>query len=166
MKRRLPYILVLIALVAADLLSKDAVFTRLRGYEDAYAVWGTIDVIDGFFRLCIVRNPGATFGLGKGYVVPLSILNMGAIILLSVLYWRCRPGEWLKATSLVLILAGAFGNLYDRVKFHWVRDFLDVYVSGRHWPPFNVADACIVVGVIVLAVILWRTPSDPKKDEA
>jgi signal peptidase II len=163
-RRRLPFALVLAVLLVADLVGKDAVFTALDGYEENPALWKTIDVIPGFFRLVVVRNTGATFGLGSGLGPILLALNAVAILVLVWVFWRCRPGQWLRATCLTLILAGAFGNLYDRIRFGWVRDFLDVYVGDHHWPPFNVADACIVVGVLVLAAILWRAP-EAKKGE-
>ncbi len=161
MLRRAPFLVVLIALLAVDLWSKDAAFAFLDGYEDP-SLWKAHDVIPDLFRLCVVRNTGATFGLGSGYGHILMVLNAIVICILLVVLWRCRPGQWVRATSLTLILAGAFGNLYDRFRFGWVRDFLDFFVGTHHWPPFNVADACIVVGVAVLAVILWRTPTEKK----
>jgi len=163
-RRRTPYLLLVIALLAVDLWSKDAAFTALDGYEENPAVWKHHDVIDGLFRICVVRNTGATFGLASGHGTILLVLNLIVIVILLAVFWRCRPGQWVRATSLSLILAGAFGNIYDRFRFGWVRDFLDFYVDTHHWPPFNVADACIVVGVAVLAVILWRTPAEKKSE--
>jgi signal peptidase II len=161
---RWPFLILLVVLVAGDLASKHAVFDHLRGYD---VIDGTrhIDVVDGFFRLTVVRNQGVTFGLGQGLGPIWAVLNIVAIVVLAVVYWRTRREQRFQAVALILVLAGAVGNLYDRLRFGWVRDFLDVYVGRHHWPPFNVADASIVVGVVILALVLWRTPA-PEKDAA
>jgi signal peptidase II len=62
--------------------------------------------------------------------------------------------------ALSLILGGAMGNLYDRFQYHHVVDFLEVHIVHYHWPDFNVADSCIVVGACLLLLeMLW-----PHKD--
>jgi len=58
------------------------------------------------------------------------------------------------------ILAGAAGNLYDRLAYGYVVDFLDVYVGGWHWPAFNVADSCITVGALALLLGSFSKQSD------
>ena len=56
----------------------------------------------------------------------------------------------LTTTALALVLGGALGNLYDRVRYGSVVDFIEVHIFGYHWPDFNVADSCIVVGACLL----------------
>ena len=56
--------------------------------------------------------------------------------------------------GLVLVFSGAIGNLIDRVLHKEVIDFIDIFFNNRHWPAFNVADACITIGVMLLAVDL------------
>jgi signal peptidase II len=161
MIRRLPYWLLLALVTAADLVSKHLVFLRLDGHR---IPGGTepVEVIPGLFRLVALRNEGITFGLGRGFGPVWTVVNVIAIGVLGALFWRTPAGQRFRAISFALILAGALGNLYDRLRFGWVRDFLDVHVGRHHWPPFNVADASIVVGVLVLAVLLWRTAPEKK----
>jgi lipoprotein signal peptidase len=63
----------------------------------------------------------------------------------------------------VLVLGGAIGNLWDRIAYEAVRDFIDVYLFGWSYPVFNVADAALVAGIAILLVCSWR---DRKKPEA
>jgi signal peptidase II len=63
------------------------------------------------------------------------------------------------AISLCLILGGALGNLWDRLRQGTVTDFLDFYIGNHHWPPFNVADSAIVVGAILLMARILLAPS-------
>ena len=74
---------------------------------------------------------------------------------LAIVYWSFKPGtardRWL-CVALGLILAGTVGNLYDRVLFGGVRDFLDFYWADKHWPTFNVADSCLVCGAFLLLI--------------
>lgn len=122
--------------------------------------WGeSREVLKGFFNLTYVRNKGAAFGflhsapesLREPFFVIVPVL---AICVLSFLYWRLKEGQKLSAIALSLILSGAVGNLIDRMRFGYVVDFLDFYLpSLGHWPAFNIADSCIVVGVGILFVL-------------
>jgi signal peptidase II len=79
-----------------------------------------------------------------------------AVIILFGMLWRV--GRYLTVTSvaLALILGGAFGNLYDRVVYHYVIDFLEVHIVHYHWPDFNLADSCIVIGACLLLIEIFR----------
>jgi signal peptidase II len=102
-------------------------------------------------------NSGALFGwLGEykdqannGFAI------VSLLAALAIVYWSFKPGtardRWL-CIALGLILAGTVGNLYDRVLFSGVRDFLDFYWQDKHWPTFNVADCCLVCGACLLLV--------------
>ncbi len=123
-------------------------------------------VIEGFFYLTYVRNPGAAFSLFAGApeawrvggFIGLTVVAMGAI--LSFLR-RLEPGDRLSAAALGLILAGAVGNLIDRVRFKEVVDFLDFRLIGGYvWPTFNLADSFIVVGTAFLVLTLFLQPSE------
>ncbi len=178
MKKHWPYLLLSAVLLTIDLVSKDVVFRAINGYAENPYDWKSIEVIPQLFDLSVVWNPGATFGLGAGMGGWLIAFNVVAMAVILVVALRSDPARRVKTGSLFLILAGAIGNLYDRIAFGKVRDFLDFYVGdwwpwlrdelrdlrgpgGEHYWPFNIADACIVVGVITLAVILWR--EDPGK---
>ena len=122
-------------------------------------------VIGGFFNLVHVRNTGIAFSLFadsapwfRDWVLPgISMVAIGVIV--TLLY---RQGNLSRRSriALVLVLAGAVGNLYDRLVYGYVTDFLDVYVGSYHWPAFNVADSAITVGAVMLLAdaIFARNP--------
>ena len=113
----------------------------------------SIEVIPGFFRFEGNWNEGITFGLAAGHTNPILIFTGLACLGIFVALLFTRSPSRLLHVSLALILGGAIGNLYDRFTWHKVRDFVVLYVKDHQWPAFNVADSCIVVGVIL---ILWR----------
>ncbi|MCX8118097.1 MAG: signal peptidase II [Desulfobacterota bacterium] len=119
----------------------------------------TIPVIEGFFNLTHVRNPGGAFGIlaqrGEGirsfFFVAFSLLAIGILL---ILLYRTKPQERILSLSFSLILSGAIGNLIDRVRYGEVIDFLDFYLSSFHWPAFNIADAAITIGIGLLTLRL------------
>jgi signal peptidase II len=119
-------------------------------------------VIPGVFRISDVHNTGAAFSMFAENASPVTVRNIliafsvVAVIILFGMLWRV--GRYLTVTSvaLALILGGAFGNLYDRVRYHYVIDFLEVRIVHYHWPDFNVADSCIVIGACLLLIEIFR----------
>ena len=116
----------------------------------------TIDVLP-VFALTYVRNPGAAFGLFAGAPeplrVPLLLLVTSVAFFVLFGYLRETPADrpWVVA-ALGGVLGGALGNLYCRVRFGEVVDFLHLHWGAWSWPMFNVADSAITVGVIALLV--------------
>jgi len=144
-------------LVLLDQLTKSWIIATLRLHEG-------FAVIDGFFNIIHVRNPGAAFGFLAGASpafrsVFFIAVTLAAILLILHYLWHTLRQAGIEKLSLVfslsLILAGAVGNLIDRVRFGEVVDFLDVYVGAYHWPAFNVADASISTGATVLVIALF-----------
>ncbi|PID57870.1 signal peptidase II [candidate division KSB3 bacterium] len=112
-----------------------------------------IEVIPGFFNITYVRNPGAAFGILQGRQYLLAIISSIAGLVLIAMLLREDEKKKVLLLSLSLVLGGTIGNLIDRLRFGYVIDFLDVYVSfGRehHWPSFNIADSAISCGVVLL----------------
>ena len=112
-------------------------------------------VIDGFFSITYIRNPGAAFGfLANASHTFLSlffvVVSAIAIVLLLLLIKNMKDEQPLFTFSLSLILGGAVGNLIDRVCYGEVIDFLDLHLMSYHWPAFNVADTSITVGAVIL----------------
>ena len=70
--------------------------------------------------------------------------------------------KWIEGIAIALILGGALGNLYDRVVFGYVIDFLDFHWSGSHFPAFNVADAALSVGALIWGILLVKEVLDKK----
>jgi signal peptidase II len=152
---RRPYLFLITALVIlADRLSKNAIVHRIRpGY--------TIPIIPGIFHLSHVLNTGAAFSLMENW--PPNAVRLGLIafsvfaaIIVLVLLWRTGRALTLTSVALALILGGALGNLYDRIRFHHVVDFLAVKIYHYNWPDFNVADSCIVIGACLLLLEIFR----------
>jgi signal peptidase II len=118
------------------------------------------------FRLTHVLNTGAAFSMFEGANSQALVRNLlvafsiGAVIVVLVLLWKLGRTVTLTSFALALILGGAIGNMYDRVKFAYVVDFLEVHIYHYHWPDFNVADSAIVVGACLLLIEMLR----PQKD--
>lgn len=149
---RSKYILLLIAVGAVVVCDQ---LTKL--YVDAVMVpHQSVPVIENYFHITYVRNPGGAFGLlaraERGIMRPLllglSCLAIGVIFLV----YRTMPRDRLVARlAFSLLLGGAIGNLIDRIHLDEVIDFLDVHwYQSYHWPAFNIADSAITIGVGLL----------------
>jgi len=118
-------------------------------------------VIEGFFNITYIRNPGAAFGFLAGaspIFRQVFFLSAAIAVILLILHGIRKSGEkeFLLVFSLSLLSAGAAGNLIDRVRFGEVVDFLDVYLGHYHWPAFNIADAAISTGVAIVILIMLK----------
>ena len=136
-------------LPAALIFALDRV-SKLRVSNTMY-VGQSHRVLGEFFRLTYVRNTGAAFGLFAGHHQVFVYISIAAILLVLALYFRGARQARLRSLALGLILGGALGNLYDRIRFHEVVDFFDFSLNGHHFAVFNVADSAVTVGVALLA---------------
>lgn len=126
-----------------------------------------ITVIPHVFRITHVLNFGAAFSMFASSTSPDAVrwcligFSLVAAVAVAVLLWKWGRTITITSFALSLILGGAIGNLYDRVKFRFVVDFLEVHIVHYHWPDFNVADSAIVVGACLLLLeTLWPRKSD------
>lgn len=114
-----------------------------------------ITVIKNVFEIIHARNKGAAFGLLRdsslGYPILVAV-SLAAIGIIITLYRKLLPEQKLTAISLALILAGAAGNLIDRLRLGEVIDFLNFHWYQHYWPTFNVADSSLCIGVGLLAI--------------
>jgi len=114
-----------------------------------------VEVIPGFFNLTHVRNTGGAFGIfggrrgGMVFFVSVSILAVGTLLFLLR---KIGENEKNLALSFSLVLAGAIGNLIDRLLYGEVIDFLEFYHSSFYWPAFNIADSAICIGIGLMAI--------------
>lgn len=121
-----------------------------------------IPVIPHVFRLTHVLNTGAAFSLFEGsnnpFLVRDALITFSLIAAVAVVVMLWRTGRQLSTTTvaLALILGGALGNLYDRIRLHFVVDFLEVHIVHYHWPDFNIADSAIVIGACLLLLEALR----------
>lgn len=113
--------------------------------------------LSGIFDLTFVQNYGASFGMlagGLGSRILLSVISTSVVIGLAI--WLGKIDRKIAAAGIALIIGGAAGNLYDRIAYGYVVDFLDF--SGLYFPwVFNVADAAINVGIALLLLDAWQT---------
>ena len=140
-------VLVLVVLLA-DQLSKELLHRYLL---KAGAI---VPVIDGFFRLVEVWNPGVSFGiLGGDRARPAWLLSGVAVaVCVGLFIWLRRTDRPLTGWGIGLVMGGAIGNVIDRARWGAVFDFADFHVRQWHWPAFNVADSAIVVGVGLMLI--------------
>jgi signal peptidase II len=89
----------------------------------------------------------------------LIVFSLIAVLVVAAMIWRLGLTPSLTGVSLALILGGAIGNLYDRIHYSYVVDFLAVNIWHYHWPDFNVADSAIVVGACLLLLEIFLTPA-------
>ena len=136
------------------LLFSLAIFLIDRAAKAITAVYlntgDSIPLIKGFFHLTLVENAGGAFGLLKGAPAVFKIISIATLILIITLSRRIARQPAIFRISLGLIAGGAAGNLFDRIAFGHVVDFLDF----RVWPVFNIADSAITIGA---ALLLWDT---------
>lgn len=157
MKKRSFYFVFMIIFLTFDQITKMFIFHGLD-------LFGSIAVIPGFFNLVHVHNRGAIFGFfshsdSSFIFILLTLASFFAMSLVVYYFFKTPLTEKPLLVSLSLILAGALGNLIDRVLRGYVIDFLDVYVKKWHWPSFNLADSFITVGALLLVYIFLFTKS-------
>ncbi|MDA8299688.1 MAG: signal peptidase II [Deltaproteobacteria bacterium] len=118
---------------------------------------GKITVIKHYFNIVHVDNTGVAFGLMSGYSNILIIL-LTALIIAALIYFlfKTKINSNLLFISSSLIISGAFSNLLSRIFQGYVVDFLDFHIYAYHWPSFNVADSCVVVGTILFFISIMK----------
>jgi len=152
--RRLEVVIVA-SLVAADQATKALVRARIPLFD-------SIEIIPGWLNLTHIENTGAAFGLLGGVELPykaalLSIVAVIALLGFAVYSTLASPHDRIARLGFALIIAGAAGNLFDRIRFGAVTDFVDVVLWGWHFWVFNVADSAITVGVVVVILDSLRS---------
>lgn len=153
MKRRYFFFLFILLMLILDQVSKIFIVRNLP-------LSSSLNIIPGFFNLTHIHNRGAIFGFlsqSRSQVV-FYLLMLASLVALSLVvyyFFKTPPEEKSLKISLSLILAGALGNLIDRIFRGYVIDFLDFYVKKWHWPSFNVADASVSIGAVFLIFILF-----------
>jgi signal peptidase II len=144
--------------VLVDQITKKLIMVHLALYE-------AIAVIDNFFNITHVLNPGGAFGFfatQSQLVRNLVFLVLSSCVALFVCWFYSQVAKThvFLSWGLALIFGGAIGNLIDRFRYGYVVDFLDFYVGTAHWPAFNVADSAISIGMVILIyhVIFKKMP--------
>ena len=155
--------LVVVALVscAADLGTKAWAHARLAGVDLRKGSLKSVTVIPDHLDLIFAQNPGGAWSFLRSLPDNLRrpfflFISAAAIVFIVSIYQRIHRDQTAMKWGLALSLGGAFGNLADRIRYGWVVDFIDVYITrnGRehHWPTFNIADVAIVAGVALMGI--------------
>jgi signal peptidase II len=159
--RRLPWLLALsLIVIAADRFTKMWVAAHIR-------FGAAIPVIPRLLRITHWTNDGAAFSLFAGTSSPNTVrwilTGFSLVAACVVLGAMIRLGQRFTFTTIALslIFAGALGNVYDRVRYGEVTDFIEVHIVHYHWPDFNIADSSIVSGACLLLFDSLR----PRKHE-
>lgn len=134
--------------ILADQVTKYIIKINLSLYDN-------IIVIEKFFNITHILNPGGAFGLFASRSPEMRkfiFLFISSIVALFILWFYKKAAEHYIFLSygLALIFGGAIGNLIDRFRYGKVVDFLDFYIGSYHWPAFNVADSGISIGMCIL----------------
>ena len=167
--------LVSVFTLAADIGSKTWAEHHLDGYP------GTVEVWKNVLTLILAKNRGGAWGLlqstSENVRRPFFLLvSVAAIAFIMTLYRRLQQRQRALRWGLPLVLGGALGNVFDRIRYGHVIDFIDfhVYTSGgwpakllggvgeHHWPTFNVADIAICVGVGLMAIDMFTSKRGPR----
>ncbi len=148
------YELVIILLIGIDQLIKNWALNELK-YK------GVITVIENVFNLTYVENRGAAFGLFQNNQIVFVVVALLASIAGLYILHSNKINSKICKFSIVLIIAGAFGNLIDRVRLDFVVDYFDFVFIWNY--VFNLADCFIVVGTILLCLYVVLNEDDTKK---
>lgn len=156
--RRLPLLLITVLVFVLDRISKLWIVRHIPSGQD-------LTVIPGVFRLTHVYNNGAAFSLFADTTSPDRVrwmligFTIFAVIVVFAVFWKLGRRVSITSIALAMILGGALGNLYDRLAYRYVIDFLAVNIVRYHYPDFNVADSCIVIGACLLLIEVFRGPN-------
>ena len=134
---------IIVVIVALDQWSKWMIKTSYNLYQSE-------PIIEGFFYFTYVTNDGMAFGLsfpgGKTILLVVTLILTGVIMWML---WKEKNSHNLIRYGLTLILAGAIGNMIDRILYGKVVDFLDIMIGNFNWYIFNVADSAVTSGMIL-----------------
>ncbi len=143
-----PFLALVAVIVVIDQATKAWITAELAGGR-------TIGFLGGALRLIYTENNGAVFGLFRGQVAIFALLSIGVIALLVGLHARSGRSPYMTLT-LGLLLGGAIGNAFDRVRLGHVVDFVDGGIGTLRFYTFNVGDACISLAILLLiGLAIW-----------
>lgn len=141
------YAVTMIVVLGGDLLTKYIVDQSMR-------LGSSYKIISHFFYFTYIHNTGAAWGMLAGHFDLFFMIAALAAVAMIYYFVKSKPSQKLTRFGLVLVFSGMLGNLYDRIIFNYVRDFLDFFIFGYDFPIFNVADMGVVIGVFLIILEL------------
>ena len=151
MKKRLLTYLVLVITLIGDLLTKFLIKNK------------NIIIINNFLTFTYTKNTGAAWSLLAGrrfFLIIISVLFLGLIIYYSFKFKNNKRNN----IAFGLIMGGLLGNLFDRIFYGYVRDFISLKFGNYYYPIFNVADIAIVISIILIIIAIIKKEDDYGKD--
>ncbi len=143
------YILIIIATIIVDQLSKFWIVSNFDLYESQ-------TIIDGFLSLKYVQNTGAGFSILEGKMLFLLLVTCVALIFLLYLLFKANDKAILEKVSISLMIGGALGNFIDRLNLGYVVDFIACNIFGYPFPVFNLADSFLTIGVLLFIINILK----------
>ena len=157
-KKILSNFIIILTIFLVDRISKVYIIklSEIEGVVDIY--------LTPFLNFYLIWNKGIAFGLlsfNESYIY--IIITSIIIIISTIIMTMAIKSNGFKRLSLIIVFGGSIGNLFDRIYYSAVPDFIDFHIMGYHWFVFNIADIFITMGIICL--ILDEIFNDNKKDE-
>ncbi len=181
LRKRLPFLLaVALTVLVSDQATKYLAVKHLTHSFGEQTDWqrftgsahpvpkSSVSVVDGVWDFQYVENPGAAWGLlsraSESFRAPFFlIVSLLASALILNYYVRSPERFWMRRWALALVFGGAIGNFIDRIRLGYVIDFIDWHWrEAYHWPTFNVADAAISIGVVLLLIESFTVKEEKK----
>ena len=155
--KTLKILLIIVSIFLLDRITKVLVINKLT-------LGKSLSVIDGFFNITYVNNHGAAFGIMDGKVIFIVVVS---VLIFAYLIYEIRKDSHSKliTTSISFVIGGLLGNLFDRVVYGHVIDFFDFNFFGYDFAIFNVGDAFIVIGTVLLAIGFLLEERNANKDK-
>jgi lipoprotein signal peptidase len=162
-------VIVAVLSLAGDIASKSWAEKRLDGFPGMVEVW------KDHAAFVLAKNKGGAWGLLQGTTENVRrpfflLVSVAAIAFIMTLYRRLLPSQRSLKWGLPLVLGGALGNVFDRIRYGHVIDFIDLHIilkgKDHHWPTFNVADIAICVGVGLMAIDMFTSKRPRQSDPA
>ena len=145
MKNKIKIVISSIFLIIIDIIIKLIVSNKLIFNQ-------SIKVINNFFYITYVKNTGVAWSMLSGKINLIVVLTLIIILLLIVYLFKKENYNKYEIIGYSLLLSGAIGNLIDRIIYGYVIDYLDFRILGSNYPIFNMADMCIVIGLVLIII--------------
>lgn len=156
---KLKYFLIVLFVFLFDFITKTLVLKQTPFqlvfwgyYKYFYPSQFFITKVTEFFNITLVWNTGVSFSMfaNTGIIGRWFLVILASIVVSYIIYLTVKERDNFARICYLFVIGGAIGNIFDRIRYGAVVDFLDVYVGTHHWPAFNMADSFICLGVFLL----------------
>lgn len=145
LKNNYIFVIIILLMFAMDRFSKEYVIDFFLSYkEQSYYLYP-------FLNLTLIWNTGMAFGLFESESNTYHFISaLIFVVIVFLIIWLFKSKIFIEKIALSVVIGGALGNLFDRIKFNAVPDFIDLHYRDFHWFVFNVSDIVITIGIILL----------------